>query len=228
MTGLLPHNHGVLFVEHTVDADQARLRTPYLHWADQLTAAGYKHRLLRQMACGTLQQPRPLRLARAGRALLSVSDWDAADFSLERFLDGPAGYRPNRFYGVCDLPADQRGMGQKTDAALAYLDTVLAQSAPWCCFVSFTEPHDPFYCHQDAFAQYDVDSIPLQPNVHHDLHGQPNLYKRAAQVWRDWDRPRTPRGRRLLLCLHQRDRPGSSGAFWTGWNAPASSKTRLW
>ena len=119
-------------------------------------------------------------------ALLERPDWGAASFSLERYLDSPPGYDPNRFYGVCDLPADARGMGKKTDAALAFLDSVVDESAPWCCFVSFTEPHDPFYCHEDAFAQYDVDSIPLQPNVHNDLSGQPNLYKRAAQVWSDW------------------------------------------
>ena len=29
MAGLLHHNHGVLFVEHTVDADQAVLRTQH-------------------------------------------------------------------------------------------------------------------------------------------------------------------------------------------------------
>ena len=33
MTGLLPHNHGVLFVEHTVDADQAVLRSQHPHFA---------------------------------------------------------------------------------------------------------------------------------------------------------------------------------------------------
>lgn len=32
-------------------------------------------------------------------------------------------------------------MGKKADTALAYLDTVLAGSTPWCCFVIFTEPH---------------------------------------------------------------------------------------
>ena len=185
MTGLLPHNHGVLFGEHAVDPDQARLRTPYFHWADQLATAGYDTGYF-----GKWHVERSNKLARFGwrqqAALFDHPDWDAVNFSLERYLNSPPGYRPNRFYGVCDLPAGERGMGKKTDAALAYLDTVLAENDPWCCFVSFTEPHDPFYCHEDAFAQYDVDSIPLQPNVHHDLSGQPNLYERAAQVWRDW------------------------------------------
>ena len=41
MAGLLHHNHGVLFVEHTVDADQAVLRTQHPYWAQRLTDAGY-------------------------------------------------------------------------------------------------------------------------------------------------------------------------------------------
>lgn len=112
MTGLLPHNHGVLFVEHTVDADQARLRTPYLHWADQLTAAGYKIGYF-----GKWHVERSNNLYRFGwqeqgalsdrqRAVCRHRlDWNAASFSLERHLYGPSGYRPNRFYGVCNLSA---------------------------------------------------------------------------------------------------------------------------
>ena len=42
MTGLLPHNHGVLYVVHTVDDDQAVLRTQHPHWAERLTEAGYR------------------------------------------------------------------------------------------------------------------------------------------------------------------------------------------
>ena len=185
MTGLLPHNHGVLFVEHTVDPDQAVLRTRHPHWAERLTEAGYNTGYF-----GKWHVERSNQLSRFGwqeqGALSERPDWGAANFSLERYLASPPGYHPNRFYGVCDLPAGERGMGKKTDAALAFLDSVTDDGAPWCCFVSFTEPHDPFYCHEDAFAQYDAASIPLQPNVHNDLSGQPNLYKRAAQVWSDW------------------------------------------
>ena len=42
MTGLLPHNHGVLQVEHTVDDDQCVLRTECPHWAQRLSDAGYR------------------------------------------------------------------------------------------------------------------------------------------------------------------------------------------
>ena len=42
MTGLLPHHHGVLQVEHGVDDDQAVLRTGCPHFAQQLVGAGYR------------------------------------------------------------------------------------------------------------------------------------------------------------------------------------------
>ena len=42
MTGLLPHNHGVLVVEHGRDADQCVLRKDKPHFAQRISAAGYK------------------------------------------------------------------------------------------------------------------------------------------------------------------------------------------
>ena len=42
MTGLLPHNHGVTTVTHTVDEDQSNLRTDKEHWAQRLKEDGYK------------------------------------------------------------------------------------------------------------------------------------------------------------------------------------------
>ena len=41
MTGLLPHNHGVLYVTHNVDKDQACLREDKPHWAQYLSKDGY-------------------------------------------------------------------------------------------------------------------------------------------------------------------------------------------
>lgn len=185
MTGLLPHNHGVLYVVHTVDDDQAALRTDHPHWAERLTEAGYRTGYF-----GKWHVERSNDLTQFGwqqqGELGGHANWNQASFSLERYLDSPPGYTPNRFYGVCDWPASTRPLGKKTDAALAFLDSAVEGETPWCCFVSFTEPHDPFYCHEDVFAKYDVDSIPLQPNVHDDLAGRPNLYKRTAKVWSDW------------------------------------------
>ncbi|HBN83836.1 MAG TPA: sulfatase, partial [Clostridiales bacterium] len=42
MTGLLPHNHGVLSVTHTMEKDQCRIREQYPHFAMKLQENGYK------------------------------------------------------------------------------------------------------------------------------------------------------------------------------------------
>jgi len=44
MTGLLPHNHGLLMVTHTVDDDQLLLRAGKPHWPRRLAQAGYRTR----------------------------------------------------------------------------------------------------------------------------------------------------------------------------------------
>ena len=75
MAGLLHHNHGVLFVEHTVHADQAVLRTQHPWSAQRLTDAGYN------TACfGKWHVERSNELSRFGwqqqGALSELPDWN--------------------------------------------------------------------------------------------------------------------------------------------------------
>ena len=52
--------------------------------------------------------------------------------------------------------------------------------------MSVLEPHDPFICGEEAFAQYDVDAIELCPNVFDDLADKPNIYRKAGLAWADF------------------------------------------
>jgi arylsulfatase A-like enzyme len=76
-------------------------------------------------------------------------------------------------------------MGIITSLALDYLDQVLQDERPWCCFVSVPEPHDPFVCGQESFDQYIVDALELQPNIRDELDGRPGIYRKAARIWDD-------------------------------------------
>jgi arylsulfatase A-like enzyme len=188
MTGLLPHNHGVLTVNHTMDDDQVNLRTQYPHWAQRLAAANYKTGYF-----GKWHVERSNQLEDFGWQQHSFQDryknnnsQREAHYSLEGFVDLPTGYRRSRFYGVTDLPPEQRGMGKWTSQASEFLDEALKQDNPWCCFVSITEPHDPFICGEEAFAQYDVEAAPLPPNLQDDLKNRPNIYHKASRVWQNW------------------------------------------
>lgn len=115
MIGMLPHNHGVLYVLHTVDDDQACLRTDR---ASSLgTAAG--RRRVSHGVLGKWHIERSGQLADfgwqvsdelSGRPDIDISD---ANWSLEKILESPSGYHPMRFYGVFDVPPEKRDMGKK-------------------------------------------------------------------------------------------------------------------
>jgi arylsulfatase A-like enzyme len=199
MTGLLPHNHGVLTVTHTVSEDQSRLRTHHPHWAQHLDAAGYRtgyfgkwhveaHQPLSdfgwqvsgEMGHGEMASP---LLEQKVQALKGICP-PTPEYALSFRLDGSTGYPDSIFYGVTDIPPEQRNLGVVTALSLDFLDEALDQDQPWCCFVSVQEPHDPFIAGQAAFDQYEVEAIPLADNVHDDLAGRPGIYRKSAHVWR--------------------------------------------
>ncbi len=196
MTGLLPHNHGVLTVTHLVDDDQCCLRTEHPHWAQRLTDAGYltgyfgKWHIERsndlrrfgwQVDCGSDGDRMRPRMHAAHQAA------GQAELKHARYYQTP-GYAKSVFYGATNVPPEQRGMGIVATEALRFLEEASANSQPWCCFVSVSEPHDPFVASERALARYDVDAIELPRNLNDDLSGRPGIYRKAARVWQDMSR----------------------------------------
>lgn len=193
MTGLLPHSHGVLTVTHCVDDDQSVLRDRP-HWAQRLSAAGYRTGYF-----GKWHVERSEQLDRFGWQHTLRSKVKACDepsrqkesqpvlprFSHVKNIQFPPGHKEYMLYGVTNQLPEQRKMGTSTSAALEYLETVLLQDAPWCCFVSLLEPHDPFVAGEKAFSLYDVDRLPLASNASDTLAGRPGLYRKAAQIFAD-------------------------------------------
>ncbi len=198
MTGLLPHNHGVLTVTHTVVDDESLLRTQHPHWAQRLSNAGYRtgyfgkwhveeHHPLGDFGWDTnaVFGHGKLTSERMQQKVLELQGEHPPqeNYSLSMQLDDSTGYSGNVFYGVTDLAPGQRTMGIITDLAMDFLGEVLDDDGPWCCFTSVPEPHDPFIAGQAAFDLYDVDGIPLHENIHDTLEGRPGIYRKAAQVW---------------------------------------------
>ena len=139
MTGLLPHNHGVLTVIHTVDDDQCCLRTAKPHWAQRLGTAGYRTgyfgkwhvertRRLDLFGWQTFACEGGNRLRQAEEEARAACE--SATFSLEMELDQPPGYQSQRLYGVTDSPPEQRGMGLRTRLAMDFLEGALPGGNP--------------------------------------------------------------------------------------------------
>ena len=195
MTGLLPHNHGVLQVEHCVDEDQSVLRTAHPHWAQRLSAAGYRTGYF-----GKWHIERSNRLEDFG---WQVNGCDAASSyrslgegtrgldellqpgDLVRYETGPPGYNDILHYGVTHVPPEERRIGLIGRMAGAFIDEAARGDAPWVCCASFSEPNTPVIAGREMFETYDVDAMALPASLRDPLADRPAFYRRVQRVWRD-------------------------------------------
>ncbi len=194
MTGLLPHNHGVLEVEHGRDPDQCVLRDDKRHFAQQLVASGYATGYF-----GKWHVERTNRLEDFGWQVNGVKSAEHVkhlgkgdvggsmdlDPALSRWIDGPVpGYRRILHYGVIDTPPEERYPQLTVDDALHFLEA-RDDAAPWCCTVSFSEPNEALVVSRSTLERYDLDAIDLPENRCDDFSGKPNLYRRVARATAD-------------------------------------------
>jgi len=55
---------------------------------------------------------------------------------------------------------------------------------PFCCFVSASEPHDPYVPPKQFFEMYNLDEIRTSPTLHDDVSDKPEVVRRMRSVWR--------------------------------------------
>jgi len=192
MTGLLPHNHGVITVPHCVDKDQSCLRTEYPHWAQKLQTAGYDTAYFGKWHVEHTESP-----ANFGWTKDFSRHSEACVKYFKECMDGNddiegkkiivPGYNETFLYGVTNTPIENRGMGITTGLAMDYLQEACQESeVPWCCFVSVSEPHDPFICGKDAYKLYNSDDFELPENFDTEHQAQmPGIYRKSAAIFKD-------------------------------------------
>lgn len=194
MTGLLPHNHGVLEVEHGRDADQCVLRADKPHFAQRLRDRGYrtgyfgKWHIERSNAVGRFGWQESVvkgagHLSGLGRGDPGPRTYELAE-SLSGYLDGQAGYNRSLHWGVTDTPLDARYPGLTARDAERFLAACVGEATPWCCCVSFSEPNEALVVGRETWDQYDPDAIPLPANFFDDMTGRPNIYRREQEIGR--------------------------------------------
>ena len=194
MTGLLPHNHGVLQVEHAVDADQSLLRRDRAHWAQHLTqvnyATGYfgKWHVERSDALENFGWQTHRVLGRGAHRTHSKQGGGSnvpLDPELTHYLEGPNGYNPILHYGVTDVSPAERSMGQTAREALHFLRKSATSRQPWCCCVSYYEPNEAMIASRAAFERSNPAEISLPETLRDDLSDRPNWYRRQQQIFSD-------------------------------------------
>lgn len=211
MTGLLPHNHGVLEVEHGRDADQCNLRPDKPHWARRLVEAGYRTGYFGKWHVERTNQLEPFgwqeqfvkgadHVSGLGRGRDRETEADL-DPELYHYIEQPPGYNRILHYGVSDTPPEDRFPGLTLQQAQRFLADRLKGDEPWCCCVSFSEPNEALVVSREAWAMYDVDSLPLPANFDDDLSDRPAIYRRQREIFqgmseRQW--------REALACYYGR------------------------
>ncbi len=193
MTGLMPHNHGVLEVLHN-EPDLHVLRPDKPHFAQRLGDAGYRtgyfgkwhvertndlQRFGWQVDCGLHSDRFAARREDVLDGQPRVAPCDPAIH-----LDEPPGYGAHLLCGATDRPAAERDMGIATTMALEFLQDAVLEEQPWCCFVSFQEPHDPYITQRSYFEEYEAAELPPPPNADDEMSDRPGLYRRAQSIWR--------------------------------------------
>ena len=205
MTGVMPHNHGVLQVEHCVDEDQCILRTDLRHWAQDLEEAGYRtgfvgkwhversHHLQDFGWQYNRDNHTPEYAAVAARKV-RLPGADNLDPGTTRYYADADGYLERLHYGVTDLSPDERDVSIPVELARPFLADALGEDDPWCCCVSFAQPNDELVCSRETFERYDVNAIEPPANV--DDEPGVGIYRRVRGIWgdmshRDWQMART-------------------------------------
>lgn len=194
MTGLLPHNHGVLEVEHGRDDDQCVLRTEHPHFSQRLSEGGYRTGYFgkwhvertqdvsqfgwQQSAVKGAEHLRGLGRGEGGPPNFQL------DEKLSGFIDGPAGYRRLLHWGVTDTPPEGRYPGLSAQDAIEFLSEQKNEGAPWCCCLSFSEPNEALVVGREALAHYEPNELPLPANFFDDMSDRPNIYRREQEIGR--------------------------------------------
>ncbi len=192
MTGLLPHNHGVLEVEHGRDADQCCIRTEKPHFAQHLSKNRYNTGYFGKWHIERTNQLEDFgwqqhlvkgseHVNQLGKGIHSPEPMPLEE-SLCGWLEGPPGYNRVLHFGVTDTEPNARYPGLSTTRALEFLESQAHEVNPWCCCVSFSEPNEALIVSRRVWEMYDVADIDLPKNLRDDYSDRPNLYQREQQI----------------------------------------------
>ena len=91
------------------------------------------------------------------------------------------GYGTWHAYGTQEGPDEDRLWA---DDAVSTIKRLSEQNDPWCYYVGFIGPHDPYFVDQEFLDLYSDEDIELPPSYADNLVDKPNIYERLReQIW---------------------------------------------
>ena len=192
MTGLYPSSHGMWDCTHTqrrewLDVPASR----FTYFSQRLADAGYRTGYF-----GKWHVEQTGKLEDFGWQEYDCSKHAARGERIpgQDVLIPKEGYRDYLMAGVRKGPVPQH---PAFDRAIAFLGRHAQDDAdsPFCCFVSASEPHDPYVPPQHFYDLYNRDAIPLPATLRTEPTGKPEVIRRMRSVWQsmsdaDWQQTR--------------------------------------
>lgn len=193
MTGLLPHNHGVLEVEHGRDDDQCVLRAEKPHWAQRLREAKYstgyfgkwhieRTHDLAQFGWEASHAKGARHHANLGKGIEPGAQTVELIPEFTRYHSGPEGYNDILHYGVSKDLVAERYPHFTTTQTIDYIADVSTSDNPWCACASFSEPNEALIASEEVFRLYDPEKIDLPANRNDAFKNSPGLYRRQKKI----------------------------------------------
>jgi arylsulfatase A-like enzyme len=212
MSGLYPHANGMWNNNHT---PAAMRRDIYRHvplWSEGLRAAGYRLQYLgkwhvsdvrspadfgweepngpagRRPGVGTGPADRP-RPRPPGYLDRGAGEGRGDGLRLAMYQERP-GWPRRVICAETEVPPEASRDGRLTARAVELIEGQARagrSDQPWCLYVGWSNPHDPYVVHGRYLQQYDAEAtraIPRLPSHDDDLRDKPNIYRRLhEQLW---------------------------------------------
>ena len=183
ISGLLPHNHGMVDCTHTVPAYRADFSRDIRTMPEELKEAGY-----RLAYYGKWHIERTYDLSKYG-----FEDYEtektiksAKLTSLRKVQIHTDGYKDHTLCGVYAEGEEASEEHFIYSKAIDFIDKVKDGDAPFCVFASTYAPHDPYFVPKEIRDLYDKDDFPVPVDWHSATSSDvPRIYSRLNSVWKD-------------------------------------------
>ena len=188
MTGLLPHNHGMVDVAHAVPAYRANFDSALPVWPRLLQSVGYDTAYY-----GKWHVERSDRLENFGFDTYEVEQYqqklglvEVEEELAQRRMVRQKGYADFLLSGISDETTESLPEYRLFSDGIAFLEKAAANPEhPWALFLSSEAPHDPYVAPRSYRDRYRLDDISPPANFDDDLADRPAVYRRIQSVWDD-------------------------------------------
>ena len=111
--------------------------------------------------------------------------------SSDRVIVPTPGYRDYLLSGVDESSSERHHPA--FDHGIDFVRRASQKDQPFCCFVSTSEPHDPYIPSRRFLDMYDVERVTVSPTLREEPNGKPEVIRRMRSVWSsltddDWRR----------------------------------------